>query len=147
MQKYFPIIIILMSCAQEKDLSQQSASEIEDADRAMSILASREGFNKALLQYADEDVVKPAEGKMTIIGKSNLEKAWVEPGTKSISWEPFRVEAAKSGDIGYSLGTWKRVTADTTLHGFYYTFWKKQKDGKWKFVLDGGNGSPAPAEE
>jgi ketosteroid isomerase-like protein len=28
---------------------------------------------------------------------------------------------------------------DTVLRGTYVSVWKKQKDGKWKFMLDTGN--------
>jgi len=26
----------------------------------------------------------------------------------------------------------------------YLTVWARQPDGEWKFILDGGNASPAP---
>ncbi len=32
----------------------------------------------------------------------------------------------------------------TTTYGNYVTVWKRQPDGKWKYVLDGGNTTPAP---
>jgi ketosteroid isomerase-like protein len=66
------------------------------------------------------------------------------PGTKGISWEPYKAEASSSGDLGYTLGNWKLVTPDTTYYGNYYTAWKKGKDGTWKWVVDGGNNTPAP---
>ena len=43
-------ILVFLSCTQKKDFSEQSAIEIGDADRAMSMLASKEGFNRALLR-------------------------------------------------------------------------------------------------
>jgi ketosteroid isomerase-like protein len=31
-------------------------------------------------------------------------------------------------------------------HGYYYTIWRRQADGSWKFVLDVGTPSPPPAD-
>ena len=146
MKKIIAITFLLISCnSQQTDLHKQAADEIVQADKDMSILASKEGFYKALLAYADDSVVKPQEGQLPVIGKSSLEKFWGDkPDTKEISWEPYKAEAARSGDLGYTLGNWKLVSKDTTIYGNYYTIWKKQLDGKWKFTVDGGNSTPKP---
>ena len=146
MKKIFVLTIIILSCNQANtDLSNKAATEIMQADKDMNILASKEGFYKALLAYADDSVVKPQEGELTVIGKIALEKYWNDkPDTKDISWEPFKAEAARSGELGYTLGNWKFTSKDTILHGYYYTIWKKQPDGKWKFMVDGGNNTPKP---
>lgn len=146
MKFLLPFLFMLFACApQDVDLSLAARDEIMKADLAMSSLAGEIGFNKALLTYAAEDLVKPDEGKLPVIGRSQLEGIFAgEPGTKTISWKPFRVEAAMSGELGYSLGDWVFATIDTTYYGNYYTIWKKQEDGKWKWVADGGNNTPAP---
>ena len=128
-----------------EDLRKQAADEMVQADKDMSTLASKEGFYKTLLAYADDSVVKPQEGQLPVIGKTGLEKFWSDkPDTKDISWEPYKAEASRSGDLGYTLGNWKLVSKDTTMYGNYYTIWKKQPDGKWKFTVDGGNSTPKP---
>lgn len=141
-------VIFLFSCnTQQTDLSKQAAEEIIQADKTMNELAAKEGFYKALLAYADDSVVKPQDAELLVIGKAALEKYWShKPDTKNISWQPNKAEAAKSGDFGYTLGNWKFVSKDTVMYGNYYTIWKKQKDGKWKFVIDGGNNTPKPSE-
>jgi ketosteroid isomerase-like protein len=146
MKKIAIITFLFIACnTQQKDLSRQAAQEITQADKDMSDLALKEGFYKALLYYADDSVVKPQEGQLPVIGKVALEKYWsTKPDTKDISWEPFKAEAAKSGDWGYTLGNWKYATKDTVMYGNYYTMWKKQADGKWKFTVDGGNNTPRP---
>ena len=145
MKKIIAIACLFISCNNVSDKSKQSADEIIRADEDMNVLASKEGFYKALLEYADDSVVKPQEGELPVIGKASLEKYWKgEAGTKDISWHPFKAEAAKSGDLGYTLGTWKFTTKDIVMYGMYYTIWKKQPDGKWKFTIDGGNNTPKP---
>ena len=146
MKKLISAFCLLTACSQDQwDLSKEAAQEIIQTDKAMSDEATKNGFHTTLLLYADDSVVKPQEGTLPVIGRSALENFWKDkPDPKELTWEPFKAEAAKSGEIGYSLGNWKYVTKDTTLYGNYYTIWKKQPDGKWKFVVDGGNNTPAP---
>ena len=58
-----------------------------------------------------------------------------------IGWRVARVEAARSGDIGYSSGAYQMSFNDpsgklVTDRGKYVTVWKKQTDGSWKVLLD-----------
>ena len=146
MRKIFIAVFLFCACTpKHEDKSGQAKKEIAEADKDMSDKAVKEGFNKTLLLYADEQVVKPKEGALPIIGKAALEKYWAgKPDTKAISWAPYKTEAAQSGDMGYTLGNWKMITKDSTFYGNYYTIWKKQADGSWKFVVDGGNNTPKP---
>ena len=149
MKKILVAIAFLSACTPAvKDLSDQSKKEIIAADIAMCDMALKEGFNTALLAYADDSVIKPENGKPPIIGKAALEEYWKgQAGPKIISWAPFRAEASKSGDLGYTFGNWKLTTPDSVFSGNYFTAWKKQSDGKWKFVVDGGNNTTAEKKQ
>src|SRR5580765_6580195 len=139
-------LALLSACTQKQiDLSKRAKEEMLNADIAMNNMAAKEGFFKTLLLYADDSVVKIKEGEFPVIGKRQLAKYWSgKSDTKEITWQPFKGEGAKSGEMGYTLGNWKFVTKDSAYYGNYYTIWKKQTDGSWKFVVDGGNGTPAP---
>ena len=56
-----------------------------------------------------------------------------------LTWKPDGGEIATSGDLGFTYGIYKLEMKDTVLKGTYVSIWKKQTDGKWKFVLDSGN--------
>ena len=63
--------------------------------------------------------------------------------TSSLTWEPSFADASLSGDLGYSWGIWvvKGTGPDgkpLQRRGIYMTAWRRQADGKWKFVFDGG---------
>ncbi|MEO6130612.1 MAG: hypothetical protein ABIQ02_02105 [Saprospiraceae bacterium] len=108
-------IILISACTKNQpDLCKEAAAEIIKEDLAMSNQAAKEGFHKTLLLFADDSLVKPQEGEFPVIGKSALEKYWSEkPETKDISWSPYKTEASRSGDLGYTLGNWKCVTKDS----------------------------------
>lgn len=60
-----------------------------------------------------------------------------------LTWAPVHVEAAASGDFGYSTGRYERggKNADGTPRsgtGWYVTIWRKGADGRWRAVLDIG---------
>ena len=145
MRSFLLILLVVLGACKEADRSKQAAEEILAADKNMNALASTIGFNKALLQYADDSVIKPNDGHLPIIGKQALEVEWKDkPANTNISWRAIRAGASVAGDMGYSFGYWKFTTKDTMLYGNYCTVWKKQKDGAWKFVFDGGNNTPKP---
>jgi ketosteroid isomerase-like protein len=77
-------------------------------------------------------------------GKSDLSSAFsglfALPNFK-ISWTPNKVEVAKSGDLGFTSGTYEDSFTDASGkpmpdNGKYVTIWRKQKDGSWKVMLD-----------
>ena len=147
MKKLIFALLILSGCSQ-KDHSKEAADQIAAADQAMSDKASKEGFFKVLLEYADTNVVKPEDGAYPVIGKKDLQTAWSsKKDFTNLSWKPYRSEASAAGDLGYSIGNWTLTKPDTILYGNYVTIWKKQKDGSWKFVFDAGNGTPGAPKE
>ena len=59
----------------------------------------------------------------------------------NLSWTPTLVEVAKSGDLGFTSGTYEFSFKDPSGKtiddkGKYVTVWKKQADGSWKVVRD-----------
>ena len=145
---FLMIIALFAACNTEKtDLSKETAEQIYAADTAMSNLATRDGFYKALIAYAEDSVIIPRPDKAPMIGRGEVSKSWAEkPAIRELTWKPIRAEASQSGDMGYTFGYAIYRGADTTTYTNYCTIWKKQKDGSWKFVYDGGNNIPQPAD-
>ncbi|HKQ63214.1 MAG TPA: DUF4440 domain-containing protein [Candidatus Polarisedimenticolaceae bacterium] len=59
----------------------------------------------------------------------------------NIHWQATRAEASKSGDLGFTSGTFELSFNDPAGNpvndrGKYVTAWRKQADGSWKVVLD-----------
>lgn len=140
------ISYILTGCTSKTEVNTELLKkEIADADRSMSGLAAKEGFNAALGKYAADDFVKFSGGGHPVIGKKAFEEKFRDkPGPKTLSWEPVQTDVSIAGDLGYSWGNWKYVLPDTVLYGNYFTVWKRQPDNSWKMSLDGGNETPPP---
>jgi ketosteroid isomerase-like protein len=101
--------------------------------------------------YADDAVVLPPNDKVATSG-SAIRKSVGEllglPGL-SLTWQPTKVEVAKSGDIAYLYGAYELTMNDAqgkpeTDYGKNVEIWKKQPNGVWKCVVDTWN-SDLPA--
>ena len=78
---------------------------------------------------------------------SSWRRGGFAPATATViaaTWQPTKVEVAKSGDLGYSTGTNTITMNDekgkpVTTKGKYATIWKKMADGSWKVIVDIAN--------
>lgn len=68
-------------------------------------------------------------------------------GRAQLEWAPIIGEVAASGDLGFTIGLATRFDPDTGARNYskYLTVWRRQPNGEWLYVVDGGNGRPAPA--
>ncbi len=65
-----------------------------------------------------------------------------------LTWAPVHVEAAASGDLGYSTGRYEMTAknpdgSSRTGVGWYVTIWRRGEDGRFRAVLDIGT-PPSP---
>jgi len=140
-------ILILWGCAQTPDL-EMVKSQLLEVDREFSQLALEKGADAAFLAYMAEDAIiypykgDPLEGRDAY---QDLATRLAESGIqRTLHWEPHFSDAAHSGDLGYTLGSYRSSLTNPdgeqeVTTGHYITVWKKQADGTWKFVFDGGN--------
>ena len=111
---------------------------VRDADEQWSKVAAAKDLDETVSFYADNAVVLPPNqaAVTTKDGIRNLWKAFFDNLTE-ISWKTSRVEMAKSGDMGYLIGTYELTMKDGSKDkGKYCEVWKKQADGKWKVSTD-----------
>jgi ketosteroid isomerase-like protein len=86
---------------------------------------------------------------MPIVGKQDLVKSYEgkSDNTFVLTWKPAKAVIAESGDLGYTYGFWTFTASNETSHGTYLTVWKKDFNGKWKYIADTGNeGLAIPTE-
>jgi len=119
-------------------------------DEEFSAEAQRAGVADAFVRYAAPDARMLPQGKEVVSGLDAVRRQMAGfPAKATLSWKPFHADVAASGDLGYTLGTYELRATDETgkakvSHGKYCSVWKKQPDGKWKWVVDVGTSSPEP---
>jgi len=112
-------------------------------DKEFSALSREKGMKYAFLEYAADSAVLLQRNVMPVIGKKGISasfEAFSDSGF-TLTWEPLDADMSISGDLGYTYGLYTSfIKADSSVtRGKYVTIWKKQPDGLWKYVLDGGN--------
>ncbi|MFT3844684.1 MAG: hypothetical protein QM725_06510 [Lacibacter sp.] len=118
----------------------KSIREMISTDKAFSEMSSKKGMKKAFLEYAADEAVLLRPGYLPIVDDDVIKFINAQEDTSfTMSWETKGADIASSLDMGYTYGVYAVETSDTTLRGTYLSIWRKQPDGKWKFVLDTGN--------
>jgi ketosteroid isomerase-like protein len=113
-----------------------------DTDRAFSKLSVEKGMKNAFLEYIDSNGVLLKSNRYPILGAEAIDYLIQQNDSGyTLQWEPEAGFIAQSGELGYTYGVYafKPNGKDTATYGTYVSIWKKQADGKWKFVLDSGN--------
>ena len=126
-------------------------AEVLGADIAFCARSAKDGAPAAFLAFVSADAI--------LLGQESRGPAAVKalyggpppfPRQASLTWKPLVADVAASGELGY---TWGRYMLNFpamnnqpafTRTGTYVTIWKRQSDGSWKFVVDGGSPDGPP---
>jgi ketosteroid isomerase-like protein len=122
-----------------------------NVDRDFYKVSAKKGLGRAFIDFADDSVILLRDKQFPIWGRAELAKHHLnhESEVKPLYWDPVKAEASPDGKLGYTFGKWEYKDVDkdgksTSEYGDYLTVWKKQKDGSWKYVYDGGGSTPGP---
>ncbi len=150
------LTILTLSCAPPQqpasDTHATDEAAIRAAEMTWSKVAAAKQVDATVAYYADDATVLAPNAPMAS-NKQSIRKTWTDmfatPGY-SMSRQVKKVEIARYGDIGYSVGTYQMGMHDPkgnpmTDRGKYATVWRKQPDGTWKAIVDIFNTDlPAP---
>lgn len=141
MKKIILLFVLMFHACSSTSDPEQIKKELIATDIEFSRLSLERGKNFSFSSYIDEKGVLLRPGGMPIKGKQSLDSLQnLRPDSSyTLKWKPLFADAAISGEIGYTYGVWLFSNKDTSFMGSYTTIWKKDKNGKWKFVLDMGN--------
>lgn len=117
-------------------------SELFAVEKEFCDMAQRAGVEKAFVYFAaDSSVI--LRGEQLIKGKEAIRKKYSLFPTKGVKlvWRPNFADVADSGDLGYTYGKYTYTSTDSmgirhSSEGVFHTVWKRQADGRWKFVWD-----------
>jgi len=141
------VLIFTVACntapAPAPDTRAADEAAVRKADADWVKAAQSKKVEDWVAFYTEDAVVLPPNEK-TAVGKDAIRKPVADmlalPGL-AFSWEPTKVEVAKSGDLAYLYGTYKMTATGPdgkpmNDNGKMVEIWKKQADGNWKCVVD-----------
>ncbi|MEP9359248.1 hypothetical protein [Sphingomonas sp. KR3-1] len=114
-----------------------------DAERAFNAAAQAKGQWTAFRAFAASDatmfVPQPVKAQDWLKDRKDP--------PRSVGWWPTKSYVSCDGKLAVNTGGWK--LPDGTV-GYFSTVWRKEADGSWKWIVDGGDAltaaRPQPAE-
>jgi ketosteroid isomerase-like protein len=135
----------LAACATTQGASTSvTVAQVIAAERAFAVRAHEIGWIPAFCEFSATDA--------QLVGRAGLTPAHErmcalpDDGERNLYWAPSYAGIASSGDLGFTTGPASTDAARTpTIQ--YFTVWRRQADGGWKWIYDGGPGrieAPGP---
>lgn len=153
MKRFFVAALSLLALtlpAFSQDNKQSPAlASLVAAERAFARTSVEKGVRESFLEFFAEDGInfQPHPTKTRAAYLSRPAPPVRPPVT--LNWEPIWADVSEAGDLGYTTGPYtltdKSPEKRPTRHGYYFSIWKKQADGKWKVAVDVGTQNPEPA--
>ena len=122
--------------------------QVRAADTTFSALAQRVGTGRAFGDFAaDNAQIFSTPGEFITGPRAISESFGPSGGSGALVWHPVAGDVAESGDLGFTVGnavfTGQREDGGQIVrYSKYLTVWKKQRDGGWRYVVDGGSARP-----
>lgn len=116
------------------------AAPIVAAERAFAADAPVLGLTASFNKWAVPDAVMIAGGQVQTVRDVFPPEVPRPADEIQLEWWPNFAGISRSGDLGFTTGG---VAINGRRTGHYFTIWKKQADGSWRWVYDGGTGASA----
>jgi uncharacterized protein (TIGR02246 family) len=143
------VFLATLGCGATQSSTDERAALMR-ADEEFAKATAARGAEGWASFFADSGTMFPRKG--VVVGRERI-RSFMAPAfadsTHKLRWHPVGAVAARSGDVGYTIGRWESVTStagrdSVQARGNYVTIWQKQRDGSWKVAVDIGN-DDAPA--
>jgi ketosteroid isomerase-like protein len=111
-----------------------SPAPVIEAERAFAADAAVRGWVAAFRSYAAADAVMLSPGPVN----AQAQLAEIEgDGSTALDWRPRYAGISSSGDFGFTTGPFQ-IRGREGIVGHYFTVWRRQPEGDWKWIFDAG---------
>ncbi|WP_264520528.1 YybH family protein [Flavobacterium sp. N1994] len=139
------VIGLALSCSKKTETQKPETlkAEVFKAEADFKNLSQSKGIAQAFYTFADSNAVIKRENDTLIQGKENIKNYYSNPKFQkaSVIWKPDFVAVSNDGSLAYTYGKFVWTSSDSLgnkkeFKGRFHTVWKRQKDGRWKYVWD-----------
>jgi ketosteroid isomerase-like protein len=142
MKRLLLAVLMLAGCA-STSADLVSPAPVIAAERAFAADAAVRGWTAAFRSYAAPDALMLSPDPVN----AQTQLAQIEgDGSTALDWRPAYAGISRSGDFGFTTGPFQFRGRDGII-GHYFTVWRRQPDGSWKWIFDAGTDvvDPGPA--
>lgn len=140
MRRFALVALPLLLAAAPAFAQTPDVAPVVAAERAFAADLPALGLAGSFTKWSLPDAVIIGGGEVQTVSQG------FPPGTPRpanealLEWWPNFAGIARSGELGFTTGG---VAVNGARAGHYFTVWRRQPDGGWKWVYDGGSGASA----
>ncbi len=118
------------------------AEELLEADQAFAQASLDHGAAEAFHRYLTPDALSLPHAQLPVTGRAAITADM--QGDYTLAWEPQHAEVARSGELGWTWGTYSVLLpgGEISSRGKYLNIWRKNASGQWRVAVDMGNLNP-----
>jgi hypothetical protein len=116
------------------ETKEAASAALIDADKNLNAKLDTVGTGDAYAAIVTASSRLHRNGFMPSIGSDAI-RAWMNANATAMSGSTGSGDAAKSGDLGYTYGTYE-VKSPAPERGAYVRVWQRDRSGKWLLVAD-----------
>ena len=128
------IIFFQLACSQYVDIEVEKEKLLQ-TDKEFAQFSVNQGAAEAFKEYLTENALQLPAGRNPIQGRNNIYAIMKEnQDDYTLDWSPKYAEVSKSGELGYTWGTYILSYTDEdgikqNSYGKYLNIWKKETNG------------------
>ena len=107
------------------------------------------GMRAAFIEYFADDGVNFAPDPGNTRARFRARPEAIEPFV--LDWHPAIAAVARAGDLGFTTGpytiTGRAAAVREPAQGMFFSVWRRQSDGRWRVIVDGGVPTRAPVPD
>ena len=148
------VVLLIAACATPLTTPQRRAADTARDSLAASELAFarhsvEHGMRAAFLEYFADDGVNFAPDPGNTKTRFRARPEAIEPFV--LDWHPAIAAVAGAGDLGFTTGPYtiagRAPAAREPGQGMFFSIWRRQPDGGWRVIVDGGVPTRAPVPD
>lgn len=138
-----PLAFAIAACATRERPAEVTPAPVIAAERAFAADGAARGWVAAFRRAAAGDAITLSPDPVN--AQENLARIEGD-GSTTLDWRPAYAGIASSGDFGFTTGPFQ-IRGRDGIVGHYFTVWRRQPDGGWKWIFDAGTDvqDPGPA--
>jgi ketosteroid isomerase-like protein len=119
------------------------------AELAFAKYSVDHGMRAAFIEYFADDGINFAPDPGNTRARFRVRPEAIEPFV--LDWHPAIAAVARAGDLGFTTGpytiTGRAPTVREPAQGMFFSVWRRQPEGGWKVIVDGGVPTRAPVPD
>lgn len=128
------------------------AFEMTEADRLFGRFSADSGGPAgAFSRWIAEDGMMLGARAVPVRGPEQVREAFATfPATGHFAWAPIEAltQSSNDGSLGFTIGEARiAATPAQVTYAKYLTIWRREHDGRYRWVFDTGSDRPAPADK